>query len=101
MINISLGEQHVGYKRLDFPKIKLSVVGGRPFSCGGDRLFRPKLLSKWFVRHILTDIYILLLTFLFCTLVFLCHLIGFREAKKELTDLHVCIKHPVELVQFS
>lgn len=44
----SLGEQHVGYKCLDFPAIKLSVVGGRPFSCGGDRLFRPKLLSKWY-----------------------------------------------------
>ncbi|PAN25457.1 hypothetical protein PAHAL_4G302700 [Panicum hallii] len=44
----SLGEQHVGYKCLDFPTIKLSVVGGRPFSCGGDRLFRPKLLSKWY-----------------------------------------------------
>ncbi|XP_066370892.1 uncharacterized protein [Miscanthus floridulus] len=42
----SLGEQHVGYKCLDFPSIKLSVVGGRPFSCGGDRLFRPKLLLK-------------------------------------------------------
>ncbi|XP_024313104.1 uncharacterized protein LOC100828474 isoform X2 [Brachypodium distachyon] len=42
----SLGEQHVGYNCLDFPTIKLSVVGGRPFSCGGDRLFRPKLLSK-------------------------------------------------------
>ncbi|KAL6606752.1 hypothetical protein ACP70R_042405 [Stipagrostis hirtigluma subsp. patula] len=43
----SLGEQHVGYMCSDFPTIKLSVVGGRPFSCGGDRLFRPKLLSKW------------------------------------------------------
>ncbi|KAL8145318.1 uncharacterized protein LOC141706921 isoform X2 [Apium graveolens] len=32
--------------RLDFPTLKLSVVGGRPFSTGGDRLFRPKLLSK-------------------------------------------------------
>ncbi|VAI83483.1 unnamed protein product [Triticum turgidum subsp. durum] len=42
----SLGEQHVGYQCLDFPTIKLSVVGGRPFSCGGDRLFRPKLLSQ-------------------------------------------------------
>ncbi|AQL01596.1 Calcineurin-like metallo-phosphoesterase superfamily protein [Zea mays] len=42
----SLGEQHVGYKCLDFPSIKLSVVGGRPFSCGGDRLLRPRLLSK-------------------------------------------------------
>uniref|UniRef100_K3XY34 Calcineurin-like phosphoesterase domain-containing protein n=1 Tax=Setaria italica TaxID=4555 RepID=K3XY34_SETIT len=45
----SLGEQHVGYKCLDFPTIKLSIVGGRPFSCGGDRLFRPKLLLKWLV----------------------------------------------------
>uniref|UniRef100_A0A0D3GDI8 Calcineurin-like phosphoesterase domain-containing protein n=1 Tax=Oryza barthii TaxID=65489 RepID=A0A0D3GDI8_9ORYZ len=43
----NLGEQHVGYKCLDFPTIKLSVVGGRPFSCGGNRIFRPKLLSKW------------------------------------------------------
>ncbi|VAI71281.1 unnamed protein product [Triticum turgidum subsp. durum] len=42
----SLGQQHVGYQCLDFPTIKLSVVGGRPFSCGGDRLFRPKLLSQ-------------------------------------------------------
>ncbi|XP_072981052.1 uncharacterized protein [Typha angustifolia] len=40
-----LGEQHVGYRRMDFPLLKLSVVGGRPFSCGGDRLFRPRLLS--------------------------------------------------------
>ncbi|KAK3131773.1 hypothetical protein QOZ80_6AG0511210 [Eleusine coracana subsp. coracana] len=34
----SLGEQHVGYKCLDFPRIKISIVGGRPLSCGGDRL---------------------------------------------------------------
>ncbi|XP_077238055.1 calcineurin-like metallo-phosphoesterase superfamily protein isoform X2 [Tasmannia lanceolata] len=40
-----LGDQHVGYCRLDFPSLKLSVVGGRPFSCGGDSLFRQKLLS--------------------------------------------------------
>lgn len=42
---ISLGKEHVGYRRLDFPTLKLSVVGGRPFSCGGQTLFRPKLLS--------------------------------------------------------
>lgn len=42
---ISLGEEHVAYKRLDFPQLKLSVVGGRPFSCGGEKLFRKKLLS--------------------------------------------------------
>ncbi|CAL9028191.1 unnamed protein product [Prunus brigantina] len=40
-----LGEEHVAYRRLDFPVVKLSVVGGRPFSCGGQHLFRPKLLS--------------------------------------------------------
>ncbi|KAH0970172.1 hypothetical protein GBA52_022328 [Prunus armeniaca] len=39
-----LGEEHVAYRRLDFPVVKLSVVGGRPFSCGGQQLFRPKLL---------------------------------------------------------
>ncbi|KAI4344252.1 hypothetical protein L6164_011499 [Bauhinia variegata] len=40
-----LGEEHVAYQRLDFPLIKVSVVGGRPFSCGGQQLFRKKLLS--------------------------------------------------------
>ncbi|XP_062228252.1 uncharacterized protein LOC133926360 isoform X3 [Phragmites australis] len=73
----SLGEQHVGYRCLALPTIKLSVVGGRPFSCGGDRLFRPKLLSKWLVRNILTDRYICFVTSLFGTLVFLCHFLGF------------------------
>ncbi|KAK1375726.1 Metallophos domain-containing protein [Heracleum sosnowskyi] len=41
-----LGMEHVGYKRLDFPTLKLSIVGGRPFSAGGERLFRSELLSK-------------------------------------------------------
>ncbi|XP_021735814.1 uncharacterized protein LOC110702422 [Chenopodium quinoa] len=41
----SLGEAHVEYGHLDFPKLKLSVVGGRPFSLGGDKLFRKKLLK--------------------------------------------------------
>ncbi|WCJ29855.1 Calcineurin-like metallo-phosphoesterase superfamily protein [Euphorbia peplus] len=40
-----LGEEHVGYGRLDFPTLKLSIVGGRPFSCGGEQLFRKDLLS--------------------------------------------------------
>lgn len=31
----SLGDCHVGYKRIDFSELKLSVVGGRPFSSGG------------------------------------------------------------------
>ncbi|KAL1372159.1 hypothetical protein HN51_002306 [Arachis hypogaea] len=40
-----LGEEHVAYQRLDFPMIKVSVVGGRPFSCGGKALFPKKLLA--------------------------------------------------------
>ncbi|XP_059635450.1 uncharacterized protein LOC132277626 isoform X2 [Cornus florida] len=40
-----LGEEHVGYRRLDFPSLKLSIVGGRPFSCGGEQLFRKRLLD--------------------------------------------------------
>ncbi|CAI9783078.1 unnamed protein product [Fraxinus pennsylvanica] len=40
-----LGDEHVGYRRLDFPTMKLSIVGGRPFSCGGEQLFRKKLLT--------------------------------------------------------
>ncbi|PON52374.1 Metallo-dependent phosphatase-like [Parasponia andersonii] len=42
---ISLGDAHVAYQCLDFPLVKLSVVGGRPFSCGGEKLFRKKLVS--------------------------------------------------------
>ncbi|MBE9009878.1 TIGR04168 family protein [Pseudanabaenaceae cyanobacterium LEGE 13415] len=30
-----LGEAHVGYGKLDFPNLNLSVVGSRPFSWGG------------------------------------------------------------------
>jgi uncharacterized protein (TIGR04168 family) len=30
-----LGAVHVGYGKLDFPSLKLTVVGGRPFSWGG------------------------------------------------------------------
>lgn len=40
-----LGQEHVGYRHLDFPSLKLSVVGGRPFSCGGADLYRKKLLA--------------------------------------------------------
>jgi len=31
-----LGETHVGFGKLDFPELNLSVVGSRPFSWGGD-----------------------------------------------------------------
>ncbi len=30
-----LGDSHVGYGKLDFPALNLTVVGGRPFSWGG------------------------------------------------------------------
>lgn len=30
-----LGETHVGYSKLDFPQLELTVVGARPFSWGG------------------------------------------------------------------
>ncbi|KAL2895360.1 Lysine--tRNA ligase, partial [Bienertia sinuspersici] len=43
-----LSEAHVGYGHLEFPSLKLSVVGGRPFSCGGDNLFRKKLIKARF-----------------------------------------------------
>lgn len=46
-----LGEDHVGYKHLDFPFIKLSVVGGRPFSCGGNKLHRKELLTARYGVH--------------------------------------------------
>lgn len=46
-----LGEDHVGYKRLDFPSLKLSVIGGRPFSCGGKQLCRKELLAMRYGVH--------------------------------------------------
>lgn len=46
---ISLGEEHVAYRCLDFPLTKLSVVGGRPFSCGGEQMFRKRLLAARYV----------------------------------------------------
>jgi len=45
----SLGEDHVAYRRSDFPLIKVSVVGGRPFSSGGKALSPKKLLSARYV----------------------------------------------------
>lgn len=49
----SLGECHVGYKRLDFPELKLSVVGGRPFSSGG-KTFGPSrdlILQRYNIKY--------------------------------------------------
>jgi uncharacterized protein (TIGR04168 family) len=41
-----LGKAHVGYSRLDFAKLKLSVVGGQPFSSGGQSLSAPRLCKR-------------------------------------------------------
>lgn len=46
---VSLGDEHVGYRRMDLPMLNLSIVGGRPFSCGGRPLFRKQLLKARFV----------------------------------------------------
>jgi uncharacterized protein (TIGR04168 family) len=43
-----LGETHVGYSKLDFPQLQLSVVGSRPFSWGG---------SEWKNETFLRDRY--------------------------------------------
>ncbi|KAI3775378.1 hypothetical protein L1987_49951 [Smallanthus sonchifolius] len=51
----SFGEEHLGYQRLDFHPLKLSVIGGRPFSCGGERLFRKQLLAKRYGVHNMND----------------------------------------------
>ncbi|MEM8779723.1 MAG: TIGR04168 family protein [Cyanobacteria bacterium P01_G01_bin.49] len=40
-----LGDTHVGYSKLDFPELKLSVVGSRPYSWGG-----PEWKNKDFLR---------------------------------------------------
>ncbi|KAL3629623.1 hypothetical protein CASFOL_026845 [Castilleja foliolosa] len=46
-----LGDEHVGYRRMDFPNLKLSIVGGRPFSCGGKHVYRKKLLIARYGVH--------------------------------------------------
>lgn len=43
-----LGETHVGFNQLDIPSLRLSVVGGRPFSWGG---------GEWKNRKFLRDRY--------------------------------------------
>ncbi len=41
-----LGEAHVGYGKLDFPEFKLSVVGSRPFSWGGETWKNKEFLNE-------------------------------------------------------
>ncbi|PKU85627.1 hypothetical protein MA16_Dca003368 [Dendrobium catenatum] len=68
-LGLSLGKQHVGYSRLDMPVLKLSVVGGRPFSSGGDKIFRPKLLSqRSFPNDIASSIFSIVPQCKFCSL---------------------------------
>lgn len=43
-----LGESHVGYRKLDFTALNLSVVGSRPFSWGG---------SEWKNKRFLRNLY--------------------------------------------
>ncbi len=43
-----LGATHVGYEKLDFPDFRLSVVGGRPFSCGGSSWKYADFYRDWF-----------------------------------------------------
>lgn len=43
-----LGEAHVGYGKLDFPELGITVVGGRPFSWGG---------SEWKYKSFYRDRY--------------------------------------------
>ena len=41
-----LGEAHIGYGKLDFPELNLSVVGSRPFSWGGPEWRNKDFLKK-------------------------------------------------------
>ena len=53
LLRLSLGNHHVGYRRQDFPSLNVSIVGCRPFSCGGKRIFRENLLSQRLILEIL------------------------------------------------
>ncbi len=43
-----LGAAHVGYGKLDFPDLEISVVGGRPFSWGGSHWKHEGFYKAWF-----------------------------------------------------
>lgn len=46
-----LGEAHVGYGKLDFPQLGLTVVGGRPFSWGGPDWKNKTFYRTWYGVH--------------------------------------------------
>jgi uncharacterized protein (TIGR04168 family) len=50
-----LGEMHVGYGKLDFPDLSLSVVGGRPFSWGGPEWKYGKFYEERYGIHSLEE----------------------------------------------
>ncbi|MGJ3250647.1 MAG: TIGR04168 family protein [Elainellaceae cyanobacterium] len=43
-----LGETHVGYSKLDFSDLNLTVVGGRPFSWGGSSWKHEDFYRDWY-----------------------------------------------------
>ena len=43
-----LGKTHVGYGKLDFPALNLTVVGSRPFSWGGSVWKNADFYQEWF-----------------------------------------------------
>ncbi|MBP5972177.1 TIGR04168 family protein [Brasilonema sp. CT11] len=43
-----LGESQIGYDKLDFPDLNLTVVGGRPFSWGGSEWKYSDFYQQWY-----------------------------------------------------
>jgi uncharacterized protein (TIGR04168 family) len=43
-----MGTAHVGYSKLDFPDLGLTVVGGRPFSWGGSEWKNKTFYRDWY-----------------------------------------------------
>lgn len=46
-----LGAAHVGYGKLDFPKLGVTVVGARPFSWGGSTWKNVEFYKEWYGVH--------------------------------------------------
>jgi uncharacterized protein (TIGR04168 family) len=46
-----LGKAHVGYGKLDFPNLDLTVIGGRPFSWGGGSWKHERFYREWYGVH--------------------------------------------------
>jgi uncharacterized protein (TIGR04168 family) len=50
-----LGATHVGYSKLDFPDLQLTVVGGRPFSWGGSTWKNENFYQQLYGIHSLAE----------------------------------------------